>query len=237
MRISIVTPAHNEASHLGACIASVSQAAAECGIESEHIVVLNRCTDQTREIATSLGARVIVEDARNLSRIRNAGAYAATGDVLVTIDADSTMSPNMLSEVARLLATEKYVGGGVQIFPERWSMGIVCSLLVVLPFLLWHRALSAGMFWCRKQDFDTIGGFDGTLASLEDLDFGRRLKEHGRLDRRQYGTIRAAHIITSCRKFDQFGDWHFVRNPKIVYEIFSRKPAAADEYYYDARNR
>ena len=235
MFISVITPAHNEESHIRDCIASVSQAAAEHGVEMEHIVVLNRCTDQTEEIATSLGARTVVEDARNLSRIRNAGARAATGDVLVTIDADSTMSPNMLSEVERLLATGKYVGGGVRVFPERWSIGIVCSLLVVLPFILWHRGVSAGMFWCFKRDFDAVGGFDETLASIEDLDFGRRLKDHGRLDGQRYGTITAAYIITSCRKFDQFGDWHFVRNPKIVYDIFQRKTAAADEYYYDAR--
>lgn len=84
-----------------------ARAPAELEIETEHIVVLNRCTNKTQAIATSLGARIVVENARNLSRIRNAGAEVATGDVLVTIDADSTMSPNMLHEVGRMLETGK----------------------------------------------------------------------------------------------------------------------------------
>jgi glycosyltransferase involved in cell wall biosynthesis len=234
MRISVVTPAHNEEPYIADCIASVSKAALECGVETEHIIVLNRCTDKTREIAESFGAKTVVEDARNLSRIRNAGARAATGEILVTIDADSTMSPNMLQEVSRLLETGTYVGGGVRVMPERWSLGIVCSLLIVAPFVLWHR-VSAGMFWCYKRDFDAIGGFNETLACVEDIDFGTRLKGHGQKDGRHYGTIRAAHIVTSCRKFDQFGDWYFVRNPMVVYDIFKRKPAAADDFYYDAR--
>ena len=234
MRISVVTPAHNEESCIGACISSVSRAAADYGLDVEHIVVLNRCTDETEEIARSLGASVTVEDARNLSRIRNAGARAATGDILVTIDADSVMSPNMLSEVLKMLSTEKYIGGGVRVVPERLSAGIVCSLIVLLPFLAWHR-VSAGMFWCLKRDFDAIGGFDETLACVEDVDFGQRLRAFGRRDGRRYGTIRSAHIVTSCRKFDQFGDWYFVRNPKVVYDIFKRRPAAADDFYYDAR--
>lgn len=42
--------------------------------------------------------------------------------------------------------------------------------------------------------------------------------------------------MTSCRKFDQFGDWYFVKHPKIVFDIFKRRPKAADAFYYDARD-
>jgi glycosyltransferase involved in cell wall biosynthesis len=47
--------------------------------------------DRTEEIAVSLGCRMVREDARNLSRIRNAGVSAATGEMIVTIDADSVI--------------------------------------------------------------------------------------------------------------------------------------------------
>lgn len=234
MKLSVITPAHNEEDVLAACVSSVSASARHAGLDYEHIVVLNRCDDRTEEIAVSLGCRIVREDARNLSRIRNAGVHAATGEIMVTIDADSVMSPNMLSEVVRMLNTGRYVGGGVRIYPERWSLGIVCSLLVVVPFVLWHR-VSAGMFWCFKRDFDSIGGFDESLACVEDVDFGTRLKRYGRERGLRYGTIRRAHITTSCRKFDQFGDWYFVLNPGLVYDIFRRKQSVADAFYYDAR--
>jgi len=53
------------------------------------IVILNRCTDRTGEIACEWGARTVQEDEPNLSKIRNAGAEVAKGRILVTCDADS----------------------------------------------------------------------------------------------------------------------------------------------------
>ncbi len=116
--ISVITPAHNEEQFIKDCLCSVKVAAKAVSEEVEHIVVLNRCTDRTGEIATQLGARVITDDSRNLSRIRNKGAEASNGDILVTIDADSQMTSNMMIEVLRKLQSGKYIGGGVKIVPE-----------------------------------------------------------------------------------------------------------------------
>lgn len=234
--ISVITPAHNEEQFINACLTSVKVAAKEVVEEVEHIVVLNRCTDRTGEIATQLGARVITEDSRNLSSIRNSGIDASIGDIIVTIDADSQMTPNMLTEVLRKLDSGKFIGGGVRIVPERISLGITCSLLVVAPFILWH-AVSAGMFWFLRKNCEIIGGFDENLPCAEDVDFGKRLKKYGRSLGKRYGTIRKAHIITSCRKFDQFGDWYFIENPMLVYRIFKRDPKEASQFYYDARSK
>jgi glycosyltransferase involved in cell wall biosynthesis len=52
----------------------------------EIIVALNRCTDRTEGIALKHGAKVVREDGRNLARIRNAAAKAATGEIIVTIE-------------------------------------------------------------------------------------------------------------------------------------------------------
>lgn len=235
MRLSVITPARDEEALIGACIESVRASAQQGAIEYEHVVVLNRCTDRTEEIARSLGCRLVVEDTPSLSLIRNRGVAASSGDIVVTVDADSIMSPNMLPEVVRRLESGHVVGGGVRVLPERWSLGITCSLLVVAPFVLWH-GVSAGMFWCKRRDFDAIGGFDESLACIEDIDFGQRLKAYGRARGLRYGTIRNAHLTTSCRKFDQFGDWYFVRHPEVVVDIFRRKQAAADAFYYDARS-
>ena len=99
--ISVITPAHNEELFIKKCLCSVKAAAKEVTEEVEHVVVLNRCTDRTGEIANEWGARVITEDARSLSCIRNKGAGVSKGDILITIDADSEMTSNMLREVLR----------------------------------------------------------------------------------------------------------------------------------------
>jgi glycosyltransferase involved in cell wall biosynthesis len=233
--ISIITPAHNEELLIEKCICSVKASAHRVLEPVEHIVVLNRCTDRTGEIAIKLEAKVITDDSRNLSSIRNKGVEASKGDIIVTIDADSYMTSNMLIEVLQKLDSGKFIGGGVKIVPERISPGIICSLLVVLPFVLWH-GVSAGMFWCLRKDYDAIGGFDEKLACVEDVDFGKRLKRYGKDRGKRYGTIRNAHIITSCRKFDQFGDWYFIKNPMVVYRVFKRDQKQADQFYYDARS-
>ena len=78
--ISVITPAHNEELLIEKCLCSVKSASKEVTEAVEHIVVLNRCTDRTEKIATQLGARIISDDTRNLSHIRNSGAEASKGD-------------------------------------------------------------------------------------------------------------------------------------------------------------
>jgi hypothetical protein len=96
--------------------------------------------------------------------------------------------------------------------------------------------VSAGLLWCLRKDFEAIDGSDENLACIEDIDFGKRLKGYGKRIGKRYGTIRNAHIVTSCRKFDQFGDWYFAKNPWVVYRVFKNDRRQADRFYYDARN-
>jgi glycosyltransferase involved in cell wall biosynthesis len=233
MKYSVLVPAHNEEAYIGNCLQSIKFAADKVPDEVEIIVALNRCDDQTADIAAGYQAVIVNEDRKNLARIRNAAARAATGDVIVTIDADSRMSGNMLVEIAENLSTGKYIGGGVMIRPERWSLGIFMSLLTVLPFLLIHR-VSGGLFWCRRSDFEAIGAFNEALVSAEDIDFAKRLKTYGKKQGKRFKTITKAHIITSCRKFDTFGDWYLFKKPGLVWKIMKGdNQKAADRFYYD----
>jgi glycosyltransferase involved in cell wall biosynthesis len=232
-KFSIVIPARNEERLIGRCLESIRLAAAAFAGEVEIIVVLNRCTDRTEEIAHSFGARTIREDARNLSRIRNAGARIATGKVLVTIDADSAMTPNMLTAIDRALSSGKTVGGGTFIRPDRLSVGIVSTMLFLGLYLLLNP-VSGGLFWCYREDFETIGGFDENLVSGEDIQFARRLKAYGKKVKRPFRTLLQAYILTSCRKLDEFGDWYILRHPMVSWRIVNGKsPRDADWFFYD----
>ena len=62
--------------------------------------------------------------------VRNAGAATATGEILVTIDADSIMAAEALVEIERQLETGRYVGGGCKFMPERTSLGIATTLAI-----------------------------------------------------------------------------------------------------------
>lgn len=170
---------------------------------------------------------------KNLSAVRNEGARAATGDILITIDADSLMSPNTFVEVERRLSSGRYIGGGALILPERLSPGILVAGLLVAWLIVRYR-VSAGMFWLRREDFEAIGGFDESLVSVEDLDLATRLREFGRARGKRYGTLWHTPITTSCRKFDHFGDWFLLRNLWLARALLAgRDERAANLFFYD----
>lgn len=221
VKFSVVIPAYNEEKYITKCLDSILKASVPYKDQVEIIVVLNQCTDRTEEIALSYGCVVVREDAKNLSKIRNAGAKIAKGEILITIDADSWMSDTMLIEIEKHLMSGKYVGGGVMMKQERMSFGIMAStlalLLMCIPTFIKHGFVSLGLLWCFKEDFDAIKGFDENRFMAEDGDFALRLKEHGKTFGKIYGTITKAHIITSSRKFD------------------GKNRKCSDEFYYDVK--
>jgi len=233
--ISLIIPAHNEGKFLTHCLEAANLAASRIESTVEMIVILNRCTDDTEEIALRHGCRIVREDAKNLSMIRNAGVAVARGNVVVTCDADSRMHPDSFLEILRRLGTGNIVGGGAMVLPERWSLGIVASGLSILPYLAF-TGVTFGLFWFFREDFEAIGGFDTHYVSVEDVNFAMRLKAHGRKSGRSWGTLWWTPLVTSCRKFDQFGDWYLLKNPSFVRKVFrGNDRKAADFFWYDIR--
>lgn len=241
MKFSIIIPTHNEEKYLPRCLDSIKKASELFPSQVEVIVVLNRCTDATEDIAISKGVKIVHNDSRNLSKIRNAGVTEAIGEILVTIDADSVMSPNMLIEIERNLLSGKYIGGGVTIYPERKSLGINISYSLLRLSLLF-TGLSGGLYWCYLKDFKAVGKFNEDMIFGEDLEFAKRLKIYGKKNGKKFGTLKKAHILTSCRKFDRFGDWFLFtllifQSREIREGLKGINRKFADKYFYDFERR
>ena len=239
---TVVIPAYNEEKYIGKCLRAVRNAAKYVAPDNvEIIVVANRCTDRTADIARRYGARVITNEDRCIAAVRNAGIKVAKGKIIVTIDADSRMTKYSLAEIRSKLESRKYVGGGTNPKFDRMSLGIAASTLYValnlIPVMLKNGGyLSGAMFWFNRSDFDAIGGFDETLVSLEDMDFAKRMKAHGKKSGRKYGTLKKSYVLTSSRKFDEFGDWYLIKNRRLTKRIFTGKDRqAADKFYYNVR--
>lgn len=172
------------------------------------------------------------EDARNLSKIRNAGLAKATGDYVVTCDADSRLHPLAFQDIHTKLSSGKFIGGGCAVFPERWSLGIAATSIVLIPMLFKYR-VSFGAFWTTRAACEAIGGFDDDWVTVEDLDFALRLKAYGRSKGKKFGTLARAYLMTSCRKFDQHGDWHLVRDRDFIRRAFNgHDQQTGDDYWY-----
>ncbi|WP_312506656.1 glycosyltransferase [Lysinibacillus sp.] len=238
LKISIIIPAHNEEKYIGKCLESVSRASKLCKNQVEIIVVLNRCTDRTEEIAKSYDCIIVKNNDKNLAKIRNAGVEIASGEIIVTIDADTQMNEHVLSKAQENLISGKYIGGGVTGKFERMSLGIfVSTLLLIGPLLFKYGAISVGIFWCYKKDFQSINGFNENMLMAEDADFAKRLKVWGKKNGKKYGTIQNG-MLTSTRKFDKHGDWVLLKRPKMILAYLKGTDQKyADEAYYEKQDR
>lgn len=238
VKFSVIIPAHNEENYIGKCLDSIRQASEPFKNQVEVIVVLNRCTDRTEEIAQLYNCVTLNNNDKNLTKIRNAGADIARGEIIITIDADTRMTEHFLSTVEKQLASNKYIGGGVNGQFERMSLGILVStLLLIVPLLFKYGFISVGIFWCYKKDFMAIKGFNENMLMAEDADFAKRLKEWGKKNGKKYGLIKNG-MITSCRRFDQHGDWALLKRPQLILAYLKgtdRK--SADETYYENQGR
>ncbi|MEA3192359.1 MAG: hypothetical protein QOD26_692 [Betaproteobacteria bacterium] len=179
MKISVIVPAFNEEKLLGATLACIREATT--GLDAELIVCDNNSTDRTPEIAKAAGARVVFEPVNQISRARNAGAAAASGDWLVFVDADSLPSHALFGELADTIAAGRCIGGGATVrFDEadRSARAAVAVWNAISRSMRW----AAGSFvFCQAAAFRKIGGFSTELYASEEIDFSRRLKRLGDL--------------------------------------------------------
>ena len=153
IHISVIIPAHNEEKYIARCINSIKRSAKYFKGNVEIIVVCNRCTDQTAEIAKENGAKVVFNEDRCIAKVRNAGIDVANGKIIVTIDADNRMTKGTLSEINNLLKTGKYIGGGAPIRFERYSFPLWCNdIMCRISFGI--TGLYSGIFWAKKETFD-----------------------------------------------------------------------------------
>jgi len=179
MKLSIIIPAFNEEKLLAACLASVRGALAGCSrpdLASEVIVCDNNSTDATPRIAQEAGARVVFEPVNLISRSRNAGAAAASGDWLLFIDADSRLSTEALGAMLEAARSGRFVGGGSLIdFDSKpwWGSVLLGSWSLLSLAFRW----AAGSFvFCRADAFREVGGFPPDLAAGEEVGLSRDLK-------------------------------------------------------------
>jgi len=106
-KISVVIPALNEEKSIGRVIDSIPvDVLRRMGFDVEVLVVDGASEDRTREIAVRKGARVVVEPRRGYGRAYMTGFRYASGDIVVTGDADGTYPFEIIPRVVELM--ERY---------------------------------------------------------------------------------------------------------------------------------
>ncbi len=180
---SVVVPAYNEELYLGRCLQSLAQQDF-CG-RVEVIVVDNNSTDRTAAVATASGAMVVVESRPGVCWARQAGTAAASGDIVVSADADTSYGPGWLSAIAATFdaRAELVAVAGPCIFVDAPWWGRWYPSLLFGAVYQWHR-LTGRVFYVSATNIafrrSVWTGYDTRLTQGGDeLDLLRRLQACG----------------------------------------------------------
>jgi glycosyltransferase involved in cell wall biosynthesis len=227
LKYSIIVPAYNEETLLTDTLISIKEAMLSIADDGEFIVVDNNSDDNTADIAESMGARVVFEPFNQIARARNKGGENADGEFLIFIDADTHISPELLKSILEDLKSKQYCGGGAVIKFDTELKFLAKVALGAWTFASKKLKLAAGScFYCTKEGFDAVGGFEEKVYASEEIWFSRRLRKWGKTKGMDF-KISEIPVITSGRKFNEYSRFKLFLllcfHVFIPFAIFSRK--------------
>jgi glycosyltransferase involved in cell wall biosynthesis len=234
--VSVIIPAFNEEGYILKTLDGLS--AAERHLKTtvdaavQVIVADNASTDRTAELAQSAGATVVHEAEHNIARVRNAGAAIAIHDVLLFLDADTTVPPELLLRIARAMTDPMCVGGAVDFLHQPSSLFMWAYLKFWRVLGLMGGMAQGACQFCRRSVFQELGGYDETWYMGEDVDFYWRLKQLARKRRMRISFIRGLQVISSPRRWNRWPLWRTLiwTSPLVTFAFRHRKSAWAGWY-------
>jgi rSAM/selenodomain-associated transferase 2 len=199
-KLSVIIPVLDEAERIASCLQAL-QPLQQCDVEV--VVVDGGSRDDTVARARLLADRVIPARRGRASQM-NAGAAAASGDVLLFLHADTALPPDADQLVLQALRTTGRDWGRFDV-----SIAGRHPMLAVVAWFMNRRSRLTGIstgdqaLFMRRGTFTQVGGFP-PLALMEDVAMSAALKRTGRpvcLD---------ARVTTSGRRWEKNGLWRTI---------------------------
>lgn len=200
MRLSIIIPTLNEARHLSAAVA---QARLQAVVGPPHEIIVADCNsvDGTADLAVRLGTHVIQGCPGFSSRAEalNRGAGAATGDVFLSLDADTLVPRGYDRAIQHALHDPKVIAGAFEFALDGRQGGLrLVELINRVRYRLWPLYYGDQGIFVRAPVFRRVGGYPQRRI-LEASDFCRRLHREGKL------VLLPKYMKTSPRRFLENG--------------------------------
>ena len=238
MKFSVIIPAYNEERFLPRLLESIETARSKYSgghEEIEVIVANNNSTDATAEVAAAHGARVVHVPKRRIAAARNGGARASRGEILCFIDADSAIHSQTFNAIDEAMKTGRYIWGVTGGILERKSFALLVTYCIAMPIVL-LTGLDTGLSFCRREDFQSVGGYDESRLYAEDVILPLALRRLGRTKGQRTTRLPQVKALACTRKFDQFGDWHYFGMLRVALKsLITRNwhdEKLADRYWY-----
>lgn len=174
-KISVIIPTLNEADHIAATLSDLTRMQ-----NVETIVVDGGSRDATTDLAEALGARVMRGVPSKAAQM-NAGAAAASGDILIFLHADTRLPKSLRQAILQGMQQKGFAAGAFSLKIDSPASG----LRVIERVANWRSRMlgmpygDQAIFLTRRLFFD-IGGYRN-MPIMEDFDLVRRLKRRGKL--------------------------------------------------------
>jgi glycosyltransferase involved in cell wall biosynthesis len=181
--VSVVIPAFNGERTIADAINS---ALAQNEVDLEVIVVDDGSQDGTAAIVTDIDdprLRLVTQENRGVAAARNAGVERARGDWVAFLDCDDVWLRHKLQRQLQLMSTAPGCSASLasayfvddQLRPQKLRRCVPVDN-PLLAFLRFQNLPASSSSWIVKRALlNTIGGFDSSLARIEDWDFSIRL--------------------------------------------------------------
>jgi peptidoglycan/xylan/chitin deacetylase (PgdA/CDA1 family) len=187
IRFSVVIPAYNEELLIRESLESIKNQ--DFSGEYEVIVVDNGSKDNTAKIARDMGIKVVDCERKGVSNARQAGAEAASGEIIVQADADTIYPKWWLSRIDtqfnRHSKAQAVAGTFIYKTPPWWAWieyflrtfsNILSSVFFGRPFII-----SGANFAFKKNALLSIGGYDQNSYSSDQFNISTRLNKVGKV--------------------------------------------------------
>jgi rSAM/selenodomain-associated transferase 2 len=223
--VSVIIPVLNEELAIRATLESVI-----CLEPQEIIVVDGGSVDQTREVAASLGVRVISSE-RGRALQMNQGARLARGEVLLFLHADTRLPKTALDDVRAAMEDPAMAGGrfDVRLDATGWMLNIV-GHLISLRSRLSRVATGDQAIFLRREIFHNLGGYP-EIPLMEDVALSRALKRAGKV------ACLKSRVVTSARRWQSEGVWRTIFKMWMLKSLYLMgvSPFRLKRFYGDGR--
>ena len=191
--ISIIIPTLNEAESIATTMKS-----AQTFTGVEIIVADGGSSDGTGEMAKALGARLLTITGGRAKQV-NAGATAASSDVLLFLHGDTRLPCGFDKHVWNLLTMPGTVAGAFELGIDGPEIGLrIIEKLANFRSRFFQMPYGDQAIFLRSSLFRSIGGFP-EIPIMEDFVFMQRLKKKGRV------VIAPIAVTTSSRRWKELG--------------------------------
>jgi glycosyltransferase involved in cell wall biosynthesis len=190
--VSVVVPVHNGGVKFGKCLDSLENCSPP---PVEIVVVADGRSDGEWLRAQQKGHKTIILETRSgPAHARNIGATEARGDIILFIDADVLVEKDIIRRIQTLFTEQQHLAAVFGSYDdEPFEQDLISQYRNLLHHFVHQSAREdASTFWgacgaIRKSVFMSMGGFNPLYRkpSIEDIEFGYRLKQKGHAIRLQ----------------------------------------------------